>query len=235
MILLYKIINKIAPSCLFTILVDSQFLKNNENLRSKNSLVIPFCRTNKYKTSFFPSTCKMWNELDECVANCSTLNSFKSSVLMHCNCNLPSSSFFNSLYGFYAQTLTQIRLGLSNLRGQLFSYCICENPFCPLCLHAPENPIHFFLECPALLPQRTSLLSNLKLLVPNLTVFSKLELLNLCLSGRKDFNNALNIAVLKQSIFFHQIIRSIYWSILYPCMILNLSSFYKSLTFMLTL
>ena len=115
------------------------------------------------------------------------------------------SSVFDALSGYYARTLSQIRLGLSPLRGQLFTFNITENPICPLCLDAFESDFHFFLECPVLEAKRINYMSELKLLVPNLQVLSKKELLALCLSGVKTLNSNTNIILLKQSINFVKI------------------------------
>jgi hypothetical protein len=70
--------------------------------------------------------------------------------------------------------LTQMRLGLSPLRGQLFQYNLTDNPFCPHCLTLFENPLHFFLECSGYQPFRGRLLNEMDFLLTEMnTVYGR--------------------------------------------------------------
>ena len=125
---------------------------------------------------------------------------------MHClgnyPCHVSNHRVFNPLNGFYASMLTQIRLGLSNLRGQLFNYFLCDNPFCPLCFDAFESPDHFFLDCTVLNIERDVFMNRLKLLVPNVTQYNKVELMKLILTGVTVVGHDSDIRILKESIEF---------------------------------
>ena len=100
-------------------------------------LIIPRCRTAKYKNSFFPSVVVSWNNLSNCdKLETLSLAQFKKSLFVKYGIN--RGQMFNSLHGFYSVMLTQIRLGLSKLRGDLFTFNLTENPICPLCLNAFE-------------------------------------------------------------------------------------------------
>ena len=106
------------------------------------------------------------------------------------------------LNGFYASILTQIRLGLSNLRGQLFNYFLCDNPFCPLCFDAFESLDHFFLACKVLNIEKDVFMNRLKLLVPNVIQYIKVELMKLILTGVTVVGLESDICILKESIEF---------------------------------
>ena len=62
--LMYKIVNGAAPSYLIDLLPNRVNNINTYNLRNRNTFVIPFSRLSSYETSYFPSTLKIWNELD---------------------------------------------------------------------------------------------------------------------------------------------------------------------------
>ena len=166
-----------------------------------NRITIPFSRTIKHRNSFFPSTLKLWNELASNLADSPSLNTFKN-ALYNYPCHVSNHRVFNSLNGFYASMLTQIRLGLSNLRGQLFNYFLCDNPFCPLCFDAFESPDHFFLDCTVLNIERDVFMNRLKLLVPNVTQYNKVELMKLILTGVTVVGHDSDIRILKESIEF---------------------------------
>ena len=140
-----------------------------------------------------------WNITSD-LADSPSLNKFKLRLI--CRDQDLSHLVFNSLNGFYASTLSQIRLGLSNLRGQLFKYFLCDNPFCPLCVDVYESPEHFFLDCTALTIEREVFMNRLKLLVPILIVYKRADLMNLILSGVKVDGHGNDIRILKESIEF---------------------------------
>ena len=41
---------------------------------------IPYCRTNTYKDSFFPSSIRLWNQLPENLTNAESLEAFKAGI-----------------------------------------------------------------------------------------------------------------------------------------------------------
>ena len=201
---MFKILNRLTPDYLYDDFLFTQSEQCiNINLRSSWKIRLPKCRTVKFKKSFFPSTLDKWNKtICNSEINFSSLSLFKASLLVTCRVDNERSSMFDSLSGFSARILTQIRLGLSPLRGHLFNYNITDNPICPQCLDAFESDIHFFLECPVLEAARKKYFSNLQYLFPGLEDLNKKELLKLCLSGLVNLNKTTNIAILKCSINF---------------------------------
>ena len=203
LILLYKILNNLTPDYLKNVLADIQSKKTLlSNLRSYNvKLFAPLCRTAKFKNSFFPSTIESWNRLEEYHRNASSVNLFKSAMLSRYGID-KRVHVYNSLHGVSARILTQIRLGLSNLKGQLFNFVLTENPICPLCLDAFETDMHFFLECPALVHQRNQLLFRLKLIAPQSSHFNNYDLLKLITCGSIIFDFQQNIDIMYNSMNF---------------------------------
>ena len=76
LVLLYKIMNNITPT----------YLKDPIPLRNRSSLRTPYiptkyCRTEKFRNSFYPYSIKSWNNLDSAVRKAPTLSIFKKRIL----------------------------------------------------------------------------------------------------------------------------------------------------------
>ena len=52
---------------------------------------------------------------------------------------------YNCFYEYHGSILAQLRLGLSNLKGDLFNFNLTENPICLICLCSFESRTHFLL------------------------------------------------------------------------------------------
>ena len=89
---------------------------------------------------------------------------------------------------------------------RLFDLQISNNDqtsiFCPLCFDAFESPDHFFLDCTVLNIERDVFMNRLKLLVPNVIQYNKVELMNLILTGVTVVGHDSDINILKESIEF---------------------------------
>ena len=117
-----------------------------------------------------------WNNL----SNCNKLESlslaqFKKSLSVKSGVN--RSGIFNRSHGFYYVMLTQIRLGLSKIRGDLFTFNLTENPICSLCLNAFECAHHFLFSCTPLL-QKNEWMSKIRLVVHDIDCNKKQECLS---------------------------------------------------------
>ena len=62
---MHKIVNGEAPSYLIDLLPNRTDNAVAYNLRNKNDFKIPFSRLCSYENSYYPSTLKFWNELDQ--------------------------------------------------------------------------------------------------------------------------------------------------------------------------
>ena len=76
---MYKIIKNETPSYLNDLL-PSLVNDCNYNLRNNTSYDLPFCRLCSCETFYFPSTLKLWNDLNTEIRNIPTLLQFISSI-----------------------------------------------------------------------------------------------------------------------------------------------------------
>jgi len=67
------------------------------------------------------------------------------------------------------RVITQIRLSLSFLNNQLFTYNLSDNHFCAMCGNEVETPLHFFRLCPVYKEQRTILLGTIYDIINSIT------------------------------------------------------------------
>ena len=199
LILFYKILHKLTPAYLYNDLNDTCAL----NSRHITRLCNPKCRLSKYRNSFFPSSVKLWNSLShEIKSNSASVLAFKNQI---CKVNVSDKMIidvYNSFSGFYGRTMTQLRLGLSNLRGDLFSFHLTENPMSPLCLNFFESNIHFFCDCAGLVQQRNFFISKLSTIVPDILSYKARSFVKLCLFGSNEYSSELNSSILKMTVEF---------------------------------
>ena len=77
---MYNIIKNKTPSYSNDLLTSLVNDVSNYNLRNNTNYDLPFCGLCSYETSYFPSTLKLWNDLNTETRNIPTLLQFKSSV-----------------------------------------------------------------------------------------------------------------------------------------------------------
>ena len=193
--LFYKIINGHVPDYLYEDYSLTQLAFDRKTTRSTLNVEIHvlFCRTNKYKFSYFPSTIVAWNSLSLSIRNLDSLSKFKRYLNLK---YYPPENFFNyNLFsGVCSRIVTQARLGLCSLNFDLFRYTLTENPLCPN-YSSLESLCHFLLVCPSYKEARVTFLDNLKLFLPNMDSFRNEDLSRVCVSGLEglDFNSNYNI------------------------------------------
>ena len=77
---MHKIVNGDAPSYLIDLLPNRVNNITAYNLGNSYDFEIPFSRLCSYEYSYFPSTLKLWNELDQHVRTLPTISRFKSNT-----------------------------------------------------------------------------------------------------------------------------------------------------------
>ena len=132
-----------------------------------------------------------------------SLNCFKSSLKRH---QFGSGSIlpcvYNCFYGYHGSILAQLRLGLSNLRGDLFNFNLTDNPMCPLCLSSFESRTHFFVSCTVLDVARQVLFGQISHLFPQFQYLSFNDKSIICAFGSPDLDYETNLKLLKCSVDF---------------------------------
>jgi len=203
--ILFKILNNLTQPYLRSVCPNYVANVTHYNLRNATHLVIPKCRTSSFQNSFFPTTVHDWNELDEDIRNCATLESFKNKLkkLFYIN----AKSFYHSYSSGYAgKNLTRIRLGLSFLNSHQKNYGFSRIKSCPSCNHKDENETHFFLNCPSYSAARKMMLRGLaEILTPGVHYSfilpnnnkGRAYLLNIILHGNIKLTKGENLNILK--------------------------------------
>lgn len=189
---MYKIHNGLTPRYLSSMLPQSCSQRSNYALRDTNNYSLPFCRTERYKKSFVPSTVSEWNALPTLIRGIPALYTFKKALKKALFVNRP-----NRLYQVGSLQAnryhTWLRLGLSPLKDHLSSHHIVESDLCPFCLSEPETTSHFLLNCPTYNTQRQQLLYSLTDIIGNdVHAYSKTMLTRLLLYGNEDFSFQIN-------------------------------------------
>ena len=168
---LYNIKNGSAPNYLCELLPPTIQSTTTYPLRNGNDFIVPFCRLALTSTSFFPSTIREWNKLDESVRKVDTLSKFKNAIRKDniINCVPKHYQYGDRKLNI---TLTQIRCTASFLNYDLFRVNILQNATCT-CGAIQEDADHFFFHCDKYSELRNTLIQNLR----NISVQVNLDLL----------------------------------------------------------
>jgi hypothetical protein len=126
------------------------------NLHSGLDITTFQTRTTTYQKSFFPQSVKDWNGLDKTLR---AINTFKDHQKK--NAGYKTNKLFHHRSNAPAINHTRIRLGLSGLSSQRFDYKHIDDPKCIRCGAKREDPIHYFLLCPAYTEQRQNSLNDI--------------------------------------------------------------------------
>lgn len=157
LVLMYKIINGEVPSYLTDLLPNRVNDTSTYNLRNRDDFIIPFSRLCSFESSFFPSTLKLWNELDIGIRMLPTISQFKSNIKI-----IPDKIEEYTTTGErkYNIILTRIRHRCSGLKSDLNSVHIIPSAICS-CGFQNENAYHYFFDCALYNEQRIRLFRNL--------------------------------------------------------------------------
>ena len=184
----HKIVNNRAPAYLTEQLPVNVGQRTGVNLRNSSRLSLQPARTSLFERSFFPTTTRLWNNLDESVRATSKISIFKK--------HIQPRKQYNALfsYGFRRMNIiwSRIRLGCSSLKGQLYRMHIIDDPNCS-CGYFIEDAEHYFLGCPLYQRQR----------LPLLDTFHRLGIhpsVNVMLHGSEKLDDSENTIVI-QSVF----------------------------------
>jgi hypothetical protein len=197
--MLYKIVNNLTPSYLSTIKPLHVSDITTYRLRNATHFVLPRCHTSTYQNCFIYRTIIDWNKLDLHTVTSKSLNTFKHQIKVK---YIPVVNALYSHGSCKSQThLCRMRLGLSGLNQQLFTYNITDSYSCQYCTNTRETPKHFLLTCPKYVAQRDRmLLAVFRTICPrvkySLLLPSCLEyLVNVLLKGSEDLTLQENQAI----------------------------------------
>ena len=185
-------VNGLAPPYLQTLLPARHGQNSTYPTRRENSFIPVRTHTNRYYRSFIPTTIKKWNTLETTLKTAPSINTFKNAL---------KKSMFTKSVGYYSRghgqaaiTHTRIRLGLSPLKHQLYSYSIANSPNCTLCNSGEdETAIHYFMKCTKHVASRYELLQTLRPTVDRLGMNTTIA--KLLVTGHPDLTSNKNVTL----------------------------------------
>ena len=141
--LLNNIINGRASEYLKEQLPNPVGVRTTHNLRNSANISLMAARTSLFQRSFFPSTIKLWNNLDKSTSDFYKISEVKRKLL--------PKKYVNPRFSLGQRKLniiwSRIRLGCSSLNAQLYVMNIVNDPTCA-CGYNYEDANLFFFTCP---------------------------------------------------------------------------------------
>ena len=204
LIFFYKIINGFAP----TYLSDNLPPQRGEDdggagRRIRPPFVEPFCRTERYRASFFPFCISEWNNLDGGIRNLPSISSFKNAILKFFRPNAnPVFSVFSGNMGVVY--LNWLRVGFSHLREHKFNHNFADtlDPFCSCRNNSIETTEHFLMHCSDHSNERLAMFNTLLQLDVNLLPLNPGILFTILLFGHSKFSKTQNHDILSATVKF---------------------------------
>ena len=174
--------------------------------RSTNVLKTIFCRTERYRNSFYPDSVVAWNGIGPELRSAKSLSVFKKNIL---NIIRPVKK---ELFGIYNDNgikwIFQLRVGLSPLKSHKKSHGFMDtrDDLCE-CLLNSESTQHFLLKCPNYFELRRLLFETVNEIlhdnnIGNIDYLNNGQLLTLILYGDEKLPLEANKAVLSATINF---------------------------------
>jgi hypothetical protein len=180
-----------APPHITPLLPQMVATETNYNLRNRNNLRPRFTRIEASLNSFFPNTTRDWNNLPVDIREAQSLIIFKYKL----STSEQTNQYFKTHRGRAGVWLSRIRMGISGLNGQRFTYNLITSPTCPLCNRGAENAIHYFWDCPNHAVMRNVMTDRIS---TELGIQANREnILSICLHGNTDnekHQNCFNLA-----------------------------------------
>jgi ribonuclease P/MRP protein subunit RPP40 len=150
LIMFYKIYHGITPNYLHDILPPTILRRTNYPLRNSNNISLIPCHTTLFQNSFFPSTIKKWNELNDTTRYIGSLDDFKHHLSKHDR--KPPSLYYHGDRHIQL-TMARLRMRCSQLKKHLFDMHIIDDSSCE-CGSDTEDTYHYFFTCPLYTAQR---------------------------------------------------------------------------------
>ena len=153
----FKILHGLCPNYLSSILPPLVSSVNPYPRRRPQERIIPKCRTELYRKSFFPSTTYLWNDLPPHVQQYQSIGQLKN--------YLRSADSVVPPYYYSGNRKEQIihcklRLSISDLNFDLCLRHLSQDPSCT-CRFPEETAEHFLLNCPKFANQRLNTIHSL--------------------------------------------------------------------------
>ena len=150
-----------------------------------------FAKKDFFYESFFPSSIRLWNNLNFNLRDIQSLNEFKSKL------NRKISKNFNKACLWHAANSavqhSRMRMGLSALNSQRKAYNFISEDLCPNCHEKKETVTHFFFECPFYAAFKQEMLQNVEIIIQDYSSVETSDLVKLFLYGTGIFEIDVNL------------------------------------------
>ena len=203
LIFFYKIINGFAPTYLSNILPPRRGEEDaGVRRRIRPPFVAPFCRTERYRASFFPFCINEWNNLDENIRNLPSISSFKAALLKFLRPN--ANSVFRVTDNKGVVLLNRLRVGFSHVWKHKFRHNFADtvDPFCNCRNNSIETTQHFLMHCSDYSNDRLVMLNSLLQLDISLLPLNPRTLYTILLFGDSKFCDKQNHDILSITVKF---------------------------------
>ena len=156
----------LLPNYLQNLIPKTVAEKTSYNLRNAGNISTGHSMKKRYYLkSFIPSSIKTWNETNVELRSLDG-EQFKTKLALSYNEHL--NTVFLMGNDKAALNHSRIRMGLSALNAQRHSYNFIPSGICHKCNAKSEDTVHYFLVCPSYTAQRTQLLQDLLLAMPEI-------------------------------------------------------------------
>ena len=195
--IIQDIIETKSPNYLYKTL-ENQFMSPRSF--GMNKLQPIFCDTKIYKLSFFPSTIRNWNKLDDDIRVIKSKSIFKKRLLN--KIRPKKASYFGIRDHDHIRYLTMLRMELSPLRDHKFRHGFLDtsNNACLAC-KVKEDTEHFLLFCKSYSLSRTILMQNISnILELDVSSLPRRLMVNILLFGKEGIPDIKNNLILNHVI-----------------------------------
>ena len=208
LIFFYKIVNGLAPHYLSNILPrpeeedEREGEEELERRRERPPFRVPFCRTERYRSSFFPYCIIEWNKLNSSIRDLPSVSLFKNEILK--SLRPKGNSIFHVSDNKGVVLLNRLRVGFSHLREHKFRHNFADtlDPFCNCRTNSIETTEHFLMHCSEHSNVRLVMFNSLLQLDTSLLPLKPLKLLQTLLFGNAELSEIQNRNILNITIEF---------------------------------
>ena len=203
LIYFYKIVNGLAPSYLSDILPPQREEEEEEQRRREiPPFRMPFCRTERYRSSFFPYCISEWNKLDRSLRELPSSETFKNAILK--SLRPKGNPVFRVPDNKGVILLNRLRVGFSHLREHKFRHNFADtlDPFCNCRTNSIETTENFMMHCSEYSNERLVMFNDLLQLDTSLLPLNTPTFLSVLLYGDSRLTSAQNCKILSITVKF---------------------------------
>ena len=194
--LFFEVLNTKFPNYLYEV-VEKQ-IPTNVRQRDRGELMEIFANTSNLKLSFFPSTIRDWNSLEDDIKYSNSKLIFKNRLI---NKIRPKKrTYYGLSENDKVKYLTILRMDLSPLRAHKFlnNFNDTSDEYCIAC-GTLEDTKHFLLHCDSYRLSRTILMQRISSIVKmNILTLSDNKIKDIFLYGSSSYDYDTNTKILKE-------------------------------------